>query len=75
MPIGVAPGVTHAVPSPLQSCNQEEADWFNQLLFSYKLNPQTALYVGYSDLLVDSFFDNGTLIRSDHWRPFRGRCS
>jgi hypothetical protein len=27
----------------------EERDLFTQLLFSYKINPQTALYVGYSD--------------------------
>ena len=28
-------------------------DLFNQLLFSYKLNPQTALHVGYTDDRTD----------------------
>ena len=28
---------------------QESRDLFAQLLFSYKLNPRTALYVGYTD--------------------------
>jgi len=26
--------------------------WFNQLLFSYKINPQTVLFLGYSDTFV-----------------------
>ena len=26
-----------------------EREWFNQLLFAYKLNPQTVLFLGYSD--------------------------
>ena len=33
----------------------EENDLFNQLLFSYKLNPQTALHVGYTDSRADIF--------------------
>ena len=28
---------------------ENEEDLFNQFLFSYKVNPRTALYVGYSD--------------------------
>ena len=31
----------------------EDSDLFSQLLFTYKLNPQTALYLGYSGEYVD----------------------
>ena len=34
---------------------RKRRDLFNQVLFSYKLNPQTALYVGYTDDRSDSF--------------------
>lgn len=30
-------------------------EWFNQMLFSYKINPQTALFLGYSDRRRDTF--------------------
>ncbi len=46
-------------------------DLFNQLLFSYKLNPQTVLFVGYQDALVDldpsSVFHTHELVRTDRF--------
>lgn len=38
-----------------KSIAPEENDLFNQLLFSYKLNPQTALHIGYTDSRADIF--------------------
>jgi hypothetical protein len=38
-------------------------DLFTQLLFSYKLNPQTVLFVGYSD--NSAGFDQVDLTRAD----------
>jgi len=38
-------------------------DLFTQLLFSYKLNPQTVLFVGYSD--NSAAFDQVDLTRAD----------
>ncbi len=32
---------------------EEDRDWFNQFLFSYKLDPRTALFVGYADNRVN----------------------
>ncbi len=32
--------------------NAEEKDLFSELLFSYKVNPQTVVFVGYSDIEV-----------------------
>ena len=34
---------------------ESRKEWFNQLLFSYTINPQTALFVGYSDQRRDTF--------------------
>jgi hypothetical protein len=38
-------------------------DVFTQLLFSYKINPQTVLFLGYSDNYDDS--DRKAVIRTD----------
>jgi len=32
-----------------EAVGASEREWFNQLLFAYKLNPQTVLFLGYSD--------------------------
>ena len=42
---------------------ESSEDLFTQLLFSYKLNPQTVLFVGYSDASVG--FDQVELTRTD----------
>jgi hypothetical protein len=36
-------------PEVIQKPDPEESSFFMQLLFSYKINPQTMLYLGYSD--------------------------
>jgi len=39
----------------VEPVDAESEDLFNQLLFSYKLNPQTVLFVGYSDSFRNDF--------------------
>ena len=41
----------------VDSAPLESADIFSQLLFSYKLNPQTVLFLGYEENRADNFFD------------------
>jgi hypothetical protein len=43
--------------SAVDSAPFEGEDIFSQLLFSYKLNPQTVLFLGYEESRADSFFD------------------
>jgi hypothetical protein len=38
--------------------NQSDHDLFNQFLFSYKINPQVVLYLGYSDSYANTQFQN-----------------
>ena len=61
------PGTGAALPDPdspgeflrLRNVNPNEKDLFNQFLFSYKINPQTAVFFGYSDARSDAFgFEN-----------------
>ncbi len=41
----------------------QSRDWFNQLLFSYKLNPQTVGYLGYTDQYLGS--ENSSLTQTE----------
>jgi len=45
--------------------NEESRDLFNQLLFSYKLNPQTVLFVGYSDSYFGPDSQGQSLLQSN----------
>jgi hypothetical protein len=61
--------------------NRESRRFFTQLLFSYKVNPQTVVFLGYSDNAVGSLspeLDRIDLTRTDRtfflklgyaWRP------
>ena len=53
-------------PAFAEGVPDRNRDLFNQLLFSYKVNPQTALFLGYSDDRTNNGFDiNEELVVTD----------
>jgi hypothetical protein len=46
-----------------------EEDVFVQLLYSYKVNPQTALYLGYTDQRANTGFDSNDMLVTGEMTP------